>query len=420
MLRNLHLLPLLSLTLSIPLTACAVDDKDDIGLAPFDLSAEGKDDSARLPSKGMDLRVGQLAEGVFTATQGFVRHDIQLDAGPADIDLVGHDNRTNGPLDTILYVFGPANAAGRYPANPVAFNDDMDPGVNLGSHIVFDVPTPGRYRVVVSTYDNWRRFPVHVSRGTYRLITKCQNPTWGACGPAISDVGGACWADDDCVSASGRPLHCEGEVTCAPGTQCLFVRQGVCAEDYAWMTYAARQCTNPWSDVVVSEDDGARFGDSQELAQVVGYAAAMGITLDEIGKLHKPNPMFQCLACGCARGDLIFIKVKTPEAATLAENGWIYSSVDPAAVSMAPRQCGSNPWETERAADVASELELVDTWMAGMGADVNLRGFTWSVEPIAVCAACSCPRGDRLVAFPVDAEDAGLLAGAGFNDVYTP
>jgi hypothetical protein len=408
---------LIALSLLASLGACAVDDKDDISNVPFDLATEGKDDSARLPTKGVDLRVGQLGEGKFTATVGFVGHDIELTAGTVDIDLTGLDDNSGRPLDTILYVYGPQSANGHYPSQPLAFNDDMDPGVNLGSHIVLRVPAAGHYRLVASTYDNWQRYPRHVSRGSYRLITKCQDATWGACGPAISDLGGACWADADCLSATGAPLHCEGEITCAPGTECLFVRQGTCAADIAWMTYAPHQCGNPWSTVDVGEAEAERFPDP-ELAQVVAFAANQGIALEEVGKLGPTNPGIACLACPCLRSDRIFVKLSTPDAAKLAEQGWIYSSTLPEAVSLAPQQCGSNPWQTEPTTDVGAELEQVDTWLTGMNATVNLRGFTYRVEPTFVCDACSCPRGDRLVAFPTDAESAGLLASQGFSAIY--
>lgn len=55
-----------------------------------------------------------------------------------------------------------------------------------------------------------------------------------------------------------------------------------------------------------------------------------------------------------------------------------------------------------------------------MAAKVDLRGFVSSVKPTAVCAACSCPRGDQLLAFPSDQESAGLLSSAGFADLYVP
>lgn len=401
----------------LALAACTADTtKQDISSPVFDVE-DAKEDSPRRPSKGHDLRVGELGEGTFTATRGFIGHAITLVPGRVDLDLSGREDNGD-PLDTILYVFGPRRANGTYPSKVLAFNDDFEPGVNLGSHIVFDVPAEGTYLLVATTYDNYVDYPRHTSRADYHLMVKCQNPTFGACGPQVSDVGGACWADEDCVAANGAPLHCEGEITCAPGTECLFVRMGTCAEDYAWMTYAPVQCGSPWSQTEVSEEDAARFP-SAELAQVVKYYADFSVQLDEIGLLAAPEPMFTCSACGCPRGNQIVIKAKTPMAAILADHGWTYSSTEPTALSIEPRQCGSNPWQSGSSSDVFAELEEVDTWMAAEGATVTSRGFAWSVEPRAVCAACSCPRGDRLIAFPSDAESHGILSALGFTGIYT-
>ena len=402
-------------------TACGGDDsnKQDISNPPFDLDTESKDDSPLLPSKGGDLRIAELEANSFTKTRGFVGYELELDGGVVDIDLTGQTT-AHAPLDTILYVFGPKKANGKFPTKPVAFNDDVAPGTNLSSHIVLAVANPGRYRIVVSTYDNWLEYPRHVSRGDYRLIVKCQGGVFGSCGPAVSDVGGACWADADCLSATEKPLHCEGEVTCAPGTECFFVRQGSCVEDYAWMTFTAKQCGNPWSQTAISEEEAAQFP-VRELAQVVKYYAGLGIVFDEIGTLAPSDPQFHCLACSCARGDQIAIRVKTPVAAVLgAQHGWIYSSTVPPAVSLAPKQCGSNPWQTSPAADANAELEQVDSWLAHVPAPVNLRGFAYSVEPKVTCSSCSCPRGDRLLAFPSNQQSSGELSSLGFSDIYVP
>ncbi|MBA3541633.1 MAG: hypothetical protein H0T79_18610 [Deltaproteobacteria bacterium] len=407
----------LTLTLAaLAFTAGCTDstDKQDASAPRFDVSDDAKADSPRTPIKGGDLKVSELEEWSFSRTRGYIGYDIQLEQGRVDIDLTGADG-----LDTILYVFGPKRANGHYPAQVLAFNDDYEPGVNLGSHIVLDVPTAGMYRLVASTYDNYINYPRNVTVADYRLIVRCQSPTFGACGPAVSPVGGTCWADEDCLAADGQPLHCEGEVTCAPGTQCLFVREGACVEDYAWMTYAAVQCGSPWSQVELTDEEATRFP-SAELAQVVKFYGQQGIAFDEIGTLAAPEPMVTCSACGCPRGTQVAIKVKTPAAAVLGGLGWIYSASDPAAMSLAPAQCGANPWQTAPTSDLTAELEQVDTWIAGMGASVTKRGFAWSVEPQLVCAACSCPRGDRLLAFPVDQEDHGLLSSSGFADIYVP
>ena len=417
--KNLSSVSLILVGLAV--AACSSDDtKQDTSNPPFDLETDdGKDDSALLPSKGGDLRIAESETGSFTKTRGFIGYEIELDSGVVDIDLTGQ-TKTAQPLDTILYVFGPKKANGKYPTRPVAFNDDVAPGTNVSSHIVFTVANPGRYRLVVSTYDNWLEYPRHVSRGDYKLIVKCQGGVFGSCGPAVSDVGGACWSDAECVSGSDKPLHCEGEVTCLPGTECFFVRQGSCVEDYAWMTFAAKQCTNPWSQTAISEDEAAQFP-VRELAQIVKYYAGLGIVFDEIGTLAPSEQQFQCLACGCSRGDLIAIKVKTPVAAVLgAQHGWIFSSTEPPAVSLAPKQCGSNPWQTQPADGPAAELELVDTWLAGLPAAVSLRGFAYPVERQFHCLSCSCGRGDRLLAFPKQQQSAGQLASQGFSDIYVP
>jgi hypothetical protein len=395
----------------LALAACGTDaSKLDVSNPRFDI-ADDKDDSPRKPSKGVDVRIAQLAADKFTATRGYISHEIRLDAGTVDIDLSGDGQ----PVDTILYVFGPKRANGTYPAQPIAFNDDFDYPENLGSHIVLDVPAAGAYRVVVSTYDNYVAYPQHVSREAYHLMVKCRSEAFGACGPAVSGVDGQCWADEDCWSALGEPLHCEGEVTCAPGTECFFTRIGTCVADYAYMTYAPKQCANPWSSAIAVTTFPV-----PELGKVVTHYTKLGIKLDEVGQLGRPEPVVTCTSCACARGDEIIVKLATPEAEKLAALGWTYSSANPPEQALAPAQCGSNPWQTQPAATVSEELELVDTWLDDNAVAAVKRGFTWPVEPRVTCAACSCPRGDRLVVYAPDQEAHGILASLGFDFLYTP
>ncbi len=390
--------------------------KEDVSTAPFEIEFDAKDDSPTKPSKGHDARVAEQITDKFTATRGFIAHQIHLSGGRVDLDVSGLED--GDQLDSIMYVFGPKKANGKYPTRAIAFNDDFEPGVNFGSHIILDVPADGEYQVVVSTYENYIYFPQHVSRGEYQLMVKCQNPTFGACGPAVSGIDGQCWADDECVATDGTALHCEGEVTCAPGTQCFFVRMGTCVADYVFMTFSAKQCTNPWSSTPIEDTESSAF--PADLAQVKKHYGKQGVTFDELGQLTPAEPTFHCLACGCPRGDQLLVKIKSEFAATLATDGWIFSAPDPGAMSLEPKQCGSNPWETSQTTSVAEELEQVDTWFTAEGAKVPTRGFTYPAEPRAVCSSCSCPRGDRLVAFPVDQEAHGLLSSLGFSDVYVP
>ncbi len=406
-----------SLLIALAFAGCSGTTKEDISSAPIDVDLlDAKEDSPTRPSKGQDARIAEPVNDKLTGARGFVAHQITLTGGRVDIDVSGLEN--GDQLDTIMWVYGPKKANGKFSTPAIAFNDDFEPGVNFGSHIVLDVPADGDYLIVVSSYENYVYFPSHVSRGDYQLMVKCQDPAFGACGPAVSGVGGQCWQDEDCAAADGSPLHCEGEITCAEGTLCLFVRAGTCVEDYVYMTYSPKQCTNPWSETVIDPDEQDAF--PADLGQVKKHYGNLGVTFDELGQLTPAEPMFHCQACGCARGDQLLVKIAATHAATLADDGWLFSAPDPAAMAFEARQCGTNPWQTAPASSVAEELELVDSWLASEGADVPVRGFLFPAEPKVVCAACSCPRGDRLVAFPADQEAHGFLSSLGFADVYVP
>ena len=125
-----------ALLIPLVLAACSSEPaKQDISDSPFDASElDSKADSPNRPTKGIDLRVAQLAHGEFDSSAGFISHQIQLTGGRVDIDLTGSEG--GQPLDTILYVFGPKKANGKYPTRALAFNDDYQAPQNLGSHNV--------------------------------------------------------------------------------------------------------------------------------------------------------------------------------------------------------------------------------------------------------------------------------------------
>lgn len=79
-----------------------------------------------------------------------------------------------------------------------------------------------------------------------------------------------------------------------------------------------------------------------------------------------------------------------------------------------PKQCRSNPWETPATPDsmLQGEAGSVDTFFKGKGIPLAEIGFLErppSEFPGAVCAACQCPRGDRLVVRVKSQEDARRL-----------
>ena len=73
-------------------------------------------------------------------------------------------------------------------------------------------------------------------------------------------------------------------------------------------------------------------------------------------------------------------------------------------MSIAPIQCGGNAWETED--------QSIRDYLADRGAEVfDLKTSSWAG---AVCAACSCPTGERVDVL-VDSDDVDILLAEGFQ-----
>lgn len=84
-------------------------------------------------------------------------------------------------------------------------------------------------------------------------------------------------------------------------------------------------------------------------------------------------------------------------------------------LTVAPRQCGTNPWNGAQPASgqepssLQGEKGEVDNFFRGQGIALDQIGFAYPAEPSAVCAACSCPRGDALVVKAKTPADAAKL-----------
>ena len=87
-----------------------------------------------------------------------------------------------------------------------------------------------------------------------------------------------------------------------------------------------------------------------------------------------------------------------------------------------PRQCRSNPWDSapgRRVSDstLSGEAGTVDEFFRARNIELTEIGFLSTPQPVVVCAACQCPRGDRLVVKAKNAGDVDQLESFGFEKV---
>ncbi|MBX3193005.1 MAG: hypothetical protein KF819_38830 [Labilithrix sp.] len=93
-------------------------------------------------------------------------------------------------------------------------------------------------------------------------------------------------------------------------------------------------------------------------------------------------------------------------------------------LTIAPKQCGTNPWNGAGPAPgrdaswLQGEQGEVDDFFRGEGIALDQVGFAYPSEPRMVCMACSCPRGDALVVKAKSSADAArLVADYGFVEI---
>ncbi len=175
------------------------------------------------------------------------------------------------------------------------------------------------------------------------------------------------------------------------------------AGEDVYLTRLPTQCgTNPWEMEPVSSDEFSHL--PGELAAIAAFYQNQGFSLREIGLMEHAEPIAVCLACNCPRGDRLVVRASPIEAQMLKAQGF---KVLDNALATTPVQCGGNPWELVSA---PSEQAKVVKWAKkSLKAKVSEVGFLENVELTAVCAACSCPRGDLLVVLPATKSDAKKL-----------
>lgn len=210
-------------------------------------------------------------------------------------------------------------------------------------------------------------------------------------------VGAECFADAICErQADGACGFTQTDASLA----CFDDLGGDDEPEEVWLAMAPTQCgTNPWEGGDVSQP---------ELTAIIDHYRSVGLEFDEIGLLDPNEPMAVCFACSCPRGDTLLVHVSGDNVELAKDAGFAPTDV----LGHETIQCGGNPWEQLN--PELPEQTRLERWTREQGAFAYV-GFVAPVEPIAVCFACSCPRGDVAVAVPGGEDDATILVDGGFE-----
>jgi hypothetical protein len=178
------------------------------------------------------LVLGTPINGAFTKNNQFDGYLLDVRAG-AKVKLEITHGGSSMSLDTTLFVYGPADAAGDFTADDIAF--DNDAGYGKLSKLTHTFEAAGRYAVVIGTKNA-------KGRGKYRLVPTCLSGECapiadlplGGCPSAIADKMLACVRDnvgeyepltlwmnfaEQCADADVlAPIY---DQTCPGGTHCL-------------------------------------------------------------------------------------------------------------------------------------------------------------------------------------------------------
>lgn len=173
-----------------------------------------------------------------------------------------------------------------------------------------------------------------------------------------------------------------------------------------WLATSPTQCgSNPW------ESEASEAAD--ESTRVLGFFRSQGIEIEQIGFIHPSEPMVVCMACQCPRGDTLVVKAKDASAARALTARFDFAPLK-GALAIAPKQCGMNPWQGD--APVNDEAHALIAWTSTVGAPVSAVGFVTPTEPMMVCMACQCSRGDLAVVL-AEGEAAVKLKSFGWHDL---
>ncbi|MEO8707014.1 MAG: proprotein convertase P-domain-containing protein [Kofleriaceae bacterium] len=249
-----------SLALLVVLFGCSSEDTGVVKPTLGTGAADGVDDVTFIGP----LAFAEPVNGAFTRNRQFDGYYLDVRAG-AEVKLEITHGGSSTKLDTTLFVYGPADASGGFPADEIAF--DNDSGYGKLSKLTTTLAEAGRYAVVVGT-------KTAKGRGMYRLVPTCLS---GECGPIAAIPLGGCPAPflaamRTCVAGNHEPYdpltprlnaaeQCSDadllapifDATCAAGTEAW------CLGSFeAFYTVYAPACTRDMKNEIL--DDWCVFG----------------------------------------------------------------------------------------------------------------------------------------------------------------
>jgi hypothetical protein len=178
-----------------------------------------------------------------------------------------------------------------------------------------------------------------------------------------------------------------------------------------WLTYIPKQCGgNPWNGAMPMHAAASSL--SGEVGTVDTFFRAMNIKLTDVGFLVTPEQTFQCMACQCARGDLLIVHAKDADDAKRLKDDYGFSEASAYAVGESAKSCNTNPWDPDT--NTKGSARELGEWAVEQGANASFAGFVQPTEPVITCQACGCPRGDQAVVIGKSASAREKLEALGF------
>ncbi|MDQ3364464.1 MAG: hypothetical protein M3680_03455 [Myxococcota bacterium] len=235
------------------LAACATDkaDLDPTAIDAIDIN-EGKEDSLRFPTLKGTLALGNSITGRVTPGKSYHAYDVTYAGAPGSVRL---DARSTAGRDLVLVAYARTSSSWVL----AAWNDDCGDG-SLNSCLT--LPTAGRYRFVVTTYDALVGAP---TTANYSLAIAC--------------AGGGC-ASQECGGLQG--------LQCGAGQFCNYALDAICgaADQLGTCARIPEVCTAQYEPVCGCDDQ--TYGNACA-------AAAAGVSVSSLGEC--------AVACGARAGD---------------------------------------------------------------------------------------------------------------------